>query len=180
MKGLALNSLGDNEKAHEFCKRGLVANMKTHVTWHVYGILYRAEKWVIHCRVCNSVRKTRLLDFVLLWGCVSFCWLRYLCKASTLICLPRQKIWASSSQLQTGPETRPEERTDCAWRCSPANPGPSRTAARALSSRQTYSIRRKNHELVNKNTLNTFNVVPGTRHHGVLRDPQPAPASEIE
>ena len=44
MKGLTLNCLGESEKAHEFCKRGLVANMKTHVTWHVYGLLYRAEK----------------------------------------------------------------------------------------------------------------------------------------
>ena len=44
MKGLTLNALGENEKAHEFCKRGLVANMKSHVTWHVYGLLYRAEK----------------------------------------------------------------------------------------------------------------------------------------
>ena len=44
MKGLALNALGESEKAHEFCKKGLMANMKTHVTWHVYGLLYRAEK----------------------------------------------------------------------------------------------------------------------------------------
>lgn len=44
MKGLTLNGLGRSEEAHEFCKKGLRANMKSHVTWHVYGLLYRAEK----------------------------------------------------------------------------------------------------------------------------------------
>ncbi len=45
MKGLIMYNQDSNTKAQAFdlCKRGLALDMKSHVCWHVYGILYRAD-----------------------------------------------------------------------------------------------------------------------------------------
>ncbi len=43
MKGLTYNSLNKKEEAHALIKRGLAMNIKSHVCWHVYGLLYRSE-----------------------------------------------------------------------------------------------------------------------------------------
>lgn len=43
MKGLLKNCLGHKEEAHELCKTGLRNNMKSHVCWHVYGLVHRSE-----------------------------------------------------------------------------------------------------------------------------------------
>ena len=44
MKGLTLNCLGRKEEAYEHVRRGLRNDMKSHVCWHVYGLLQRSDK----------------------------------------------------------------------------------------------------------------------------------------
>jgi len=44
MKGLITNSLGRTEEAFAIAKEALRQDMKSHVCWHVYGLLYRSEK----------------------------------------------------------------------------------------------------------------------------------------
>lgn len=44
MKGLTLNCLGRKGEAYEHVKRGLRNDLKSHVCWHVYGILQRTDK----------------------------------------------------------------------------------------------------------------------------------------
>lgn len=44
MKGLTLNCLGRKEEAYEFVRRGLRNDLKSHVCWHVYGLLQRSDK----------------------------------------------------------------------------------------------------------------------------------------
>lgn len=43
MKGLTLNALDRKEEAHDLVRRGLKLNMRSHVCWHVYGLLYRSD-----------------------------------------------------------------------------------------------------------------------------------------
>lgn len=43
MKGLTYNSLKKKEEAHALVKKGLAMNIKSHICWHVYGLLYRSE-----------------------------------------------------------------------------------------------------------------------------------------
>ncbi|XP_065564396.1 N-alpha-acetyltransferase 15, NatA auxiliary subunit-like isoform X2 [Artemia franciscana] len=44
MKGLTLNCLGKKEEAYELVRLGLKNDLKSHVCWHVYGLLQRADK----------------------------------------------------------------------------------------------------------------------------------------
>lgn len=44
MKALILNSLGQTDEAFALAKEALTNDMKSHVCWHVYGILWRSEK----------------------------------------------------------------------------------------------------------------------------------------
>lgn len=44
MKALILNSQGKTEEAFALAKEALTADMKSHICWHVYGLLYRANK----------------------------------------------------------------------------------------------------------------------------------------
>ncbi|XP_075419134.1 N-alpha-acetyltransferase 16, NatA auxiliary subunit isoform X2 [Tenrec ecaudatus] len=44
MKGLTLNCLGRKEEAYEFVRKGLRSDVKSHVCWHVYGLLQRSDK----------------------------------------------------------------------------------------------------------------------------------------
>ncbi|KAJ3292600.1 N-alpha-acetyltransferase 16, NatA auxiliary subunit [Borealophlyctis nickersoniae] len=44
MKGLFLSHLERKEEAHEFIKMGLKNDLMSHICWHVYGLLHRAEK----------------------------------------------------------------------------------------------------------------------------------------
>jgi N-alpha-acetyltransferase 15/16, NatA auxiliary subunit len=37
MKGLALGSMEKKEEAYDLARRGLKADLKSHVCWHVYG-----------------------------------------------------------------------------------------------------------------------------------------------
>lgn len=44
MKGLILNCLGKKEEALELVKRGLRNDLRSHVCWHVFGLIQRAER----------------------------------------------------------------------------------------------------------------------------------------
>eukprot|EP00471_Norrisiella_sphaerica_P001837 CAMPEP_0184490590 /NCGR_PEP_ID=MMETSP0113_2-20130426/18271_1 /TAXON_ID=91329 /ORGANISM="Norrisiella sphaerica, Strain BC52" /LENGTH=888 /DNA_ID=CAMNT_0026874535 /DNA_START=83 /DNA_END=2749 /DNA_ORIENTATION=+ len=44
MKGLILNCLKRKEEAVQFAKKGLFSNLKSHVCWHVYGLIHRSER----------------------------------------------------------------------------------------------------------------------------------------
>ncbi|XP_035767409.1 N-alpha-acetyltransferase 15, NatA auxiliary subunit-like [Neolamprologus brichardi] len=44
MKGLTLNCLGKKEEAYDLVRRGLRNDLKSHVCWHVYGLLQRSDK----------------------------------------------------------------------------------------------------------------------------------------
>ncbi|KAK3248425.1 N-alpha-acetyltransferase 16, NatA auxiliary subunit [Cymbomonas tetramitiformis] len=44
MKGLTLNCMEKKEEAYEYVLRGLKYDMKSHVCWHVYGLLYRSDR----------------------------------------------------------------------------------------------------------------------------------------
>ncbi|EGB11418.1 hypothetical protein AURANDRAFT_36410 [Aureococcus anophagefferens] len=44
MRGLVLNCLERKEEAYDYVKKGLKADMRSHVCWHVYGLLYRSDR----------------------------------------------------------------------------------------------------------------------------------------
>jgi tetratricopeptide (TPR) repeat protein len=44
MKALILNSQGHGEEAFTLCKAALKNDMKSHICWHVYGLLWRSVK----------------------------------------------------------------------------------------------------------------------------------------
>lgn len=44
MKGLILNCMDRKTEAHELVKQGLKNDLKSHVCWHVYGLLYRSDR----------------------------------------------------------------------------------------------------------------------------------------
>ena len=44
MKGLILNCMGKHEEALEVVKRGLTSDLKSHICWHVFGLVQRSEK----------------------------------------------------------------------------------------------------------------------------------------
>lgn len=39
-----MNCMGKKQDAHELVKRGLKNDLKSHVCWHVFGLLARSEK----------------------------------------------------------------------------------------------------------------------------------------
>ncbi|XP_047141006.1 N-alpha-acetyltransferase 15, NatA auxiliary subunit isoform X1 [Hydra vulgaris] len=43
MKGLTLSYLGRKDESYEYVKRGLKNDLRSHVCWHVYGLLQRAD-----------------------------------------------------------------------------------------------------------------------------------------
>ncbi|KAF9922180.1 N-alpha-acetyltransferase 16, NatA auxiliary subunit [Linnemannia zychae] len=44
MKGLFYNHMDKKDLAHEFVKKGIRQDMKSHICWHVFGLLYRSDK----------------------------------------------------------------------------------------------------------------------------------------
>ncbi|KAJ3670740.1 hypothetical protein LUZ60_008166 [Juncus effusus] len=44
MKGLTLNCMDRKTEAYELVRRGLKNDLKSHVCWHVYGLLYRSDR----------------------------------------------------------------------------------------------------------------------------------------
>ncbi|CAI5716583.1 unnamed protein product [Peronospora effusa] len=43
MKGLTLNCMGRKDEAYDFVKNGLRHDLRSHVCWHVFGLLYRSD-----------------------------------------------------------------------------------------------------------------------------------------
>jgi len=44
MKGLVMNSMSKRDDAHALVKQGLMNDMRSHVCWHVYGLLHRSDR----------------------------------------------------------------------------------------------------------------------------------------
>ncbi|PIK37160.1 putative N-alpha-acetyltransferase 15, NatA auxiliary subunit [Apostichopus japonicus] len=44
MKGLIMNCLGKKDEAYELVRRGLRNDLKSHVCWHVFGLLQRSDR----------------------------------------------------------------------------------------------------------------------------------------
>ena len=44
MKGLILNSMGRKDEAYELVRKGLRNDLRSHVCWHVYGLLQRSDR----------------------------------------------------------------------------------------------------------------------------------------
>ncbi|KAI3712036.1 hypothetical protein L1987_70585 [Smallanthus sonchifolius] len=44
MKGLTLNCMDRKQEAYELVRLGLKSDLKSHVCWHVYGLLYRSDR----------------------------------------------------------------------------------------------------------------------------------------
>ncbi|KAL3095428.1 hypothetical protein niasHS_007527 [Heterodera schachtii] len=44
MKGLILNCMGKHEEAQEIVRKGLTADLKSHICWHVFGLTQRTDK----------------------------------------------------------------------------------------------------------------------------------------
>lgn len=44
MKGLILNCLGKHEEALEVVRRGLQSDIRSHICWHVFGLVQRSDK----------------------------------------------------------------------------------------------------------------------------------------
>lgn len=44
MKGLFLNHMDKKDDAREFVRKGLKSDLKSHICWHVYGLLHRSDK----------------------------------------------------------------------------------------------------------------------------------------
>ncbi|XP_078432271.1 tetratricopeptide repeat (TPR)-containing protein [Wolffia australiana] len=44
MKGLTLNCMDRKTEAYDLVRRGLKNDLKSHVCWHVYGLLYRSDR----------------------------------------------------------------------------------------------------------------------------------------
>lgn len=44
MKGLLLSCLSKKTEAYDYVRRGLKHDLKSHVCWHVYGLLYRSDR----------------------------------------------------------------------------------------------------------------------------------------
>lgn len=128
MKGLTYNCLKKKEEAHALVKKGLAMNIKSHVCWHVYGLLYRSENKYddaikcyqnaikrdpvrgfaaqAHCKHSASLLSSRcFFSFFFLFFCVSFFLLLLLFSFSVLFLFPflfPLLLWSSHSLCRPG------------------------------------------------------------------------------
>ncbi|KAG0310653.1 N-alpha-acetyltransferase 16, NatA auxiliary subunit [Dissophora globulifera] len=54
LKGLFYNHLDKKEEAYDFVKKGLRHDLKSHICWHVFGLLYRSDKNYEEALKCYS------------------------------------------------------------------------------------------------------------------------------
>ena len=47
MKGLILSQMNKKVEAYEYARKGLKNDLRSHVCWHVYGLLYRSDGYFI-------------------------------------------------------------------------------------------------------------------------------------
>ena len=52
MKGLLLNCMSKKTEAYEFAKKGLKADLRSHVCWHVLGLIYRSDRNYLEASKC--------------------------------------------------------------------------------------------------------------------------------
>lgn len=52
MKGLILNCMERKAEAYELVRRGVKLDIKSHVCWHVYGLLYRSDREYLQAIKC--------------------------------------------------------------------------------------------------------------------------------
>jgi len=52
MKGLLLNGLEKREEAYQLARQGLKYNLKSHVCWHVLGLIYRSDRNYVESSKC--------------------------------------------------------------------------------------------------------------------------------
>jgi len=60
MRGLVLNCLDKKVEAYDFVKRGLKNDMRSHVCWHVYGLLYRSDR--LYDKAIKSYKQALKID----------------------------------------------------------------------------------------------------------------------
>eukprot|EP00742_Colponemidia_sp_Colp-10_P007680 GILJ01008278.1.p1 GENE.GILJ01008278.1~~GILJ01008278.1.p1 ORF type:complete len:869 (-),score=166.02 GILJ01008278.1:155-2761(-) len=58
MRGLTLNCMDKKEEAYDYVRRGLRQAVRSHVCWHVYGLLYRSDRDYMEAIKCyrNALR----------------------------------------------------------------------------------------------------------------------------
>ena len=58
MKGLIVNCEGRKEEAYELVKNGLKNGVRSHVCWHVFGLLHKSDKNLKEASKCylNAIR----------------------------------------------------------------------------------------------------------------------------
>ncbi|KAG2219992.1 hypothetical protein INT45_001891 [Circinella minor] len=54
MKGLFLNNLQKKEEGYDYVKRGVQNDLTSHICWHVYGLLHRADKNYAEAAKCYT------------------------------------------------------------------------------------------------------------------------------
>ena len=52
MKGLILNCMDRKAEAYELVRKGVKQDIKSHVCWHVYGLLYRSDREYLQAIKC--------------------------------------------------------------------------------------------------------------------------------
>ena len=52
MKGLILNCMDKKAEAYELVRKGVKHDIKSHVCWHVYGLLYRSDREYLQAIKC--------------------------------------------------------------------------------------------------------------------------------
>ena len=65
MKALVTNCLEQKAEAYELAKRGLKLDIKSHVCWHVLGLLHRSDRNYKEAIKCYLVRTQKLFVLIL-------------------------------------------------------------------------------------------------------------------
>ncbi|KAF9578148.1 N-alpha-acetyltransferase 16, NatA auxiliary subunit, partial [Lunasporangiospora selenospora] len=68
LKGLFFNHMDKKDEAYEFVKKGLRHDLKSHICWHVFGLLYRSDKNYEEAMKCYknalNIDKASTMDFL--------------------------------------------------------------------------------------------------------------------
>lgn len=84
MKGLVVSNLDRKEEAYELVKAGLKNDLRSHVCWHVFGLLHRADR-------CAALRAFRIGNRLFLgsglhWIALLWHYLTFVCVVLLLLC----------------------------------------------------------------------------------------------
>ena len=76
MKGLILSCMERKDEGYEFARRGLRNNLRSHVCWHVFGLMHRADR--NYSEAIKSYLQALRIDKVTaprclaVWSCAAF------------------------------------------------------------------------------------------------------------